>query len=364
MHAPDPDPPLDERAPVLVTGAAGFIGSWVVRALRARWPQRPIVSLDALTYAGDRDHLADLDARGGHSFVQADVADRDAVHAALQAHRPSAILHLAAESHVDRSILDPLAFLRTNVQGTVVLLQEAKALWGHRRDVRFVHVSTDEVYGAAPAGVQFDEASQYRPSSPYSAAKAASDHFALAWHSTYKLPVVVTNCSNNYGPRQFPEKLIPVVVARALHGEPIPIYGRGDQVRDWLFVGDHAQGLLAALERGAPGRTYCFGGDNEWANLALVERLLDAVDVHLGRPTGQSRALIQFVTDRPGHDQRYALSAARARAELGWRPAVGFADGLARTVAWYLDNQAWVERMRARQRDFETRWYAEGRRAE
>jgi dTDP-glucose 4,6-dehydratase len=345
--------------PVLVTGAAGFIGSWVVRALRARWPGRHVVSLDALSYAGDRGHLEALDG-DRHTFVQADVADREAIRAALQAHRPSAVLHLAAESHVDRSILDPLAFLRTNVQGTVVMLQEAKALWGDRQDVRFVHVSTDEVYGSAPGAVLFDEDSQYRPSSPYSASKAAADHFALAWHATYGLPVVVTNCSNNYGPRQFPEKLIPVVIDRAHGREPVPIYGRGDQVRDWLFVGDHAQGLLAALERGTPGRTYCFGGDNEWPNLALVEQLLDAVDVHLGRSPGESRSLISFITDRPGHDQRYAISAARARAELGWVPTVGFEEGLARTVAWYLENREWVARMRARQADFEARWYAEG----
>lgn len=354
MSAPETD------GPVLVTGAAGFIGSWVVEALRARWPTRPIVSFDALTYAGDRTHLAALDGDVNHTFVLGNVNDRSAVRAALERHRPTALLHLAAESHVDRSILDPLAFVRTNIEGTAILLQEAVHLWGDRRDVRFVHVSTDEVYGPTPDGVRFDESSPYRPSSPYAASKASSDHLVRSWHHVYGLPTIVTHCTNNYGPRQFPEKLLPVVVSRALQHQPVPIYGRGTNVRDWLYVADHALGLIAALERGRPGRTYCFSAENERSNLWLVEQLMTLLDARLGRAPGQSRTLVKFVADRPAHDLRYALDATRARDELGWSPRMPYAQGLEHTVSWYVEHQTWTERMRARQAAFEATWY-EGR---
>jgi dTDP-glucose 4,6-dehydratase len=352
----DSHPAPDEDGALLVTGAAGFIGSSFVAAARRRFPDRPIVSLDALTYAADRDHLRAFDADPRHAFVQVDVTDREAVRAAFRAHRPSAVVHLAAESHVDRSILDPTTFVRTNVEGTAVLLQEAHRAWEGRRDVRFLHVSTDEVFGSAPPGEYFRETTPYGPNSPYAASKAAADHLASAWHRTYGLPVVVTNCSNNYGPRQFPEKLIPVVVSRALADEPVPVYGRGANIRDWIHVDDHCQGLLQALTLGRPGRSYCFGGGNERTNLGLVEALLDAVDRHRGTP-GRARRLVTFVADRPGHDLRYAIDDTRARAELAWAPAVDFDRGLLDTVAWYVQNVDWMERMRARQRDFEDRWY-------
>ena len=341
---------------VLVTGGAGFIGSAVVRALLATTDHH-VVTLDALTYAGHRASLADVLDDPRHTFVHADVTDAAAVAAAFEAHAPDAVLHLAAESHVDRSIDGPAAFLRTNVDGTFTLLEAARTAWttpnGMRDDVRFVHVSTDEVFGSlTPDAPPFHPGTPYDPRSPYAASKAASDHLARAWFHTYDLPVVVTNCSNNYGPRQFPEKLIPTVVLRGARGEHLPIYGAGDQVRDWLHVDDHARGLLLALEQGTPGRTYLFGGRTERTNLDLVHGICTVLDAL--RPQGAPHAeRIAHVTDRPGHDRRYAVDPSIAERELGWRPEVPFEAGLHATVAWYLDHGDWVDAVLADRYDLQ-----------
>ncbi|MCB2224385.1 MAG: dTDP-glucose 4,6-dehydratase [Actinobacteria bacterium] len=343
---------------ILVTGAAGFIGSNLVRHLLERWPDRRIVGYDLLTYAGHLSNLADVMDHPRHTFVRGDVADRESVAKVFAEHDIDGVMHLAAESHVDRSIVDPMAFVRTNVVGTTVLLQEAARAWEGREGVRFHHVSTDEVFGALGAEGRFDEHTAYGPNSPYSASKAASDHFVRAWHETYGLPVVVTNCTNNYGPYQFPEKLIPVVVTRALAGERVPVYGRGENVRDWLYVGDHCDALALVFEEGATGETYCIGGDAEATNLDLVGMVLDAVDGARGAAVGTSRELIEFVTDRPGHDFRYAMDIAKIRAELGWEPSVGLAEGLARTVDWYLSHREWMEEVQGDQhREFTDSWY-------
>lgn len=343
---------------ILVTGAAGFIGSHLMEVLRAAWPHRHLVALDALTYAGSLDNLESF-ARDPHfDFVQADICDREALARALDDCSPSLVFHLAAESHVDRSVLDPLAFVRTNIEGTVVLLQELRSRWSGRDDVRLVQVSTDEVYGALGHEGAFSETSPFDPSSPYSASKASADLLARAFHRTCGFPVVITHCSNNYGSRQFPEKLIPVVVSRALQGEPVPVYGQGRNIRDWIHVRDHCQGLLLAAQQGRDGSVYCLGADQELTNIDLVQRILDAVDLHLHQPVGTSRGLIRFVTDRPGHDLRYAIDASRAHQELGWRPRQDFDAGLADTVQWFATHQGWCQRRRQGvQARFEAHWY-------
>lgn len=328
---------------LLVTGGCGFIGSAVVRLAVARGHR--VVNLDALTYAADPRNVAAVAADPGYAFVQADIRDRAALDAAFAAHDPDAVLHLAAESHVDRSIDGPGDFVSTNVTGTFHLLEAARAHWlrkGQPAGFRFQHISTDEVFGSLPPdpGTKFREDTPYDPRSPYSASKAASDHLVRAWFHTYGLPVLLTNCSNNYGPYHFPEKLIPVAILNALHGRPIPVYGAGENIRDWLYVEDHAAALLTVLERGQPGRSYAIGGNAEARNIDLVRAICTLMDdMH---PAGAPHdRLIRFVADRPGHDARYAIDAGRIRAELGWAPSVTLDEGLRRTVAWYLAQESW-----------------------
>ena len=337
---------------ILVTGGAGFIGSnFVLDWLAAT--SEPVVNLDALTYAGNRENLAALDGDARHVFVHGDIRDRALVDRLLAEHRPRAIVHLAAESHVDRSIHGPAAFVQTNVEGTFTLLEAARA---HLADVdaatrdafRFVHVSTDEVYGSLAAGEPpFTESHAYEPNSPYSASKAASDHLARAWFQTYRLPVITTNCSNNYGPFQFPEKLIPLMIVNALAGKPLPVYGDGRQVRDWLYVADHCAALRVVLERGVPGETYNIGGWNEKANLDIVHTVCALLDEMRPDPKGPYARLVRHVADRPGHDRRYAIDARKIEHELGCKPAETFATGIRKTVRWYLEHAEWVARVQS-----------------
>jgi dTDP-glucose 4,6-dehydratase len=334
---------------ILVTGGAGFIGSNFVLDWLAG-SDEPVVTLDALTYAGNLANLHSVVGDPRHTFVRGDIADRDLVERLLAEHRVRAIVHFAAESHVDRSIHGPEAFVATNIVGTFRLLEAARAHWttlppGDREAFRFLHVSTDEVFGSlGPSDAPFSECSPYRPNSPYAASKAASDHLVRAHHHTFGLPVLTTNCSNNYGPWQFPEKLIPLCIHRALAGEPLPIYGDGRQVRDWLYVGDHCAAIRRVLEAGRPGKVYCIGGSSEMANIDLVTLLCGVLDEAQPRADGMSYARqIKFVTDRPGHDRRYAIDHSRLYAELGWRPAKSLATGLHKTTRWYLDHGDWVE---------------------
>lgn len=341
----------DTSGTLLVTGGAGFIGgNFVLGAVEAG--QR-VVNLDALTYAGNLDTLAALRGSTAHVFVHGDIGDRRTVDRLLTEHRPRAIVNLAAESHVDRSIDGPAAFIQTNVVGTLTLLEAARDYWaelagGERARFRFLHVSTDEVYGSLGARGYFTESTPYAPNSPYSASKAASDHLARAFHHTYGLPVLITHCSNNYGPYQFPEKLIPHVILKALAGEPLPVYGDGCNVRDWLHVADHCAALIRVLEAGTVGDTYNVGGNSERRNIDLVRELCGLLDARLPRSDGAPHeSRIAFVEDRPGHDRRYAIDASKVRDELGWEPSVSFEHGLALTVDWYLANPEWVERVRS-----------------
>jgi dTDP-glucose 4,6-dehydratase len=334
---------------LLVTGGAGFIGGNFVLAAVADGLR--VVNLDKLTYAGNLDTLASLQGNPGHAFVQGDIGDRALLARLLAEHRPDAIVNFAAESHVDRSIDGPAAFVETNVVGTLNLLECARDYWrsldGAPRDAfRFLHVSTDEVYGSLGATGKFTETTPYAPNSPYSASKAASDHLVRAFHHTYGLPVLTTNCSNNYGPYQFPEKLIPLIIARALAGEKLPVYGDGKNVRDWLFVLDHCAAIRRVLAAGRVGETYNVGGDAEAENIHVVKTICALLDERRPLADGRRReSLIEFVADRPGHDRRYAIDASKLQNELGWRPSVSFETGIARTVDWYLDNQPWVKRV-------------------
>ncbi len=331
---------------ILITGGAGFIGSHVVRRFVTRYPQYRIINLDALTYAGNLENLRDIENAPNYTFVKADICDAAAVARVFKDHAIDGVIHLAAESHVDRSITDPLAFVRTNVFGTVTLLNAARETWkGAYEGKRFYHVSTDEVYGSLHDGGFFTEETPYDPQSPYSASKAASDHFVRAYGNTYKLPFVLSNCSNNYGSHHFPEKLIPLMINNIRHGKPLPVYGKGENVRDWLWVEDHAAAIDTIFHNGVNGGTYNIGGHNEWRNIDLVHLLCAIMDRKLGRDEGESAKLITYVTDRAGHDLRYAIDASRIERELGWRPNITFEEGLERTVDWYLANTGWLDRV-------------------
>ncbi len=335
---------------IIVTGGAGFIGCNFVRQWLAEEPL-PLVNLDKLTYAGNLDSIEDLLGHPRHIFVHGDIGDASLVTKLLDDHHPAAIVNFAAESHVDRSIDGPAEFVNTNVVGTFRLLEAARRYWTRLDEpdqaaFRFLHVSTDEVYGSLGSGGKFTESTPYAPNSPYSASKAASDHFARAYGHTYGLPVLITNCSNNYGPYQFPEKLIPLMILNALEGKPLPVYGDGKQVRDWLFVEDHCRAIRAVLSRGAPGEVYNIGGDSERANIEVVRTVCDLVDeLRPGLPHRPCSSLLTYVKDRPGHDRRYAIDAGKIRSTLGWTPRERFESGLRRTVRWYLDHAAWVERI-------------------
>ena len=336
---------------ILVTGGAGFIGSAVVRLAVARGHE--VVNVDALTYAACLDNVAGAAKSNLYSFEQVDIRDRAGLDRVFATHKPDVVMHLAAESHVDRSIDGPGDFIETNITGTYNMLEAARSYWvaqGKPDAFRFHHISTDEVFGSLPndPSVKFTEDTPYDPRSPYSASKASSDHLVRAWHETYGLPVVLTNCSNNYGPYHFPEKLVPVVILNALAGKPLPIYGKGDNIRDWLFVEDHADALLLVVEKGELGRSYNIGGENERTNLELVKTLCAILDDLKPKATGSYADQITFVTDRPGHDARYAIDPSRIRAELGWKPSVTVEEGLKRTVEWYLANEAWWKPLQER----------------
>ena len=326
------------RRNILITGGAGFIGSHVVELFVRKYPDYHIVTLDKLTYAGSRDNIAAVIDAPNHTFVEGDICDSALVERLFAEYDIDGVLHLAAESHVDRSIASPILFAQNNILGTITLLEAARKAWSNKSgERRFHHISTDEVYGALPLeGGSFNELSRYEPHSPYSASKASSDHFVRAYHDTYALPVVITNCSNNYGERQYPEKLIPLFINNIVERRPLPVYGSGCNVRDWLYVGDHARALDRVFHAGKDGETYNIGGENEWSNIELIHKLIAITDEELGRDVGESLSLISHVTDRAGHDLRYAIDSTKLRTELGWQPTMNFDEGLRLTIRWYL----------------------------
>jgi len=330
---------------ILITGGAGFIGSHVVRHFVHKYPDYKIVNLDALTYAGNLENLTDLESASNYTFVKVDINDEAAVNSVFDKYDITDVVHLAAESHVDRSITDPLIFLRTNILGTANLLNAAKNKWSDFDKHTFYHVSTDEVYGSLGDTGLFEETTPYDPRSPYSASKASSDHLVRAYHHTYGMQIKITNCSNNYGPYQFPEKLIPLIINNIVLEKKLPVYGDGSNVRDWLYVQDHVEAIDLVFHKGTNGETYNIGGNNEKQNLELVHLLCDTVDAQLGRAAGSAKSRIEFVTDRPGHDKRYAIDASKIKAELGWEPLTDVATGLGKTVEWYLANGDWLNRV-------------------
>ena len=331
---------------ILVTGGAGFIGSNLIQLLVDKYNDYTIINYDSLTYAGNLENLKSVEAKSNYIFVKGDITNRDEVEAVFAQYPIDSIIHLAAESHVDRSITDPLAFINTNIVGTATLLNAARKFWnGNFTNKLFFHISTDEVYGSLGADGLFLESTPYDPRSPYSASKASSDHLVRAYFHTYKLPVVISNCSNNYGPNQFPEKLIPLAISNIKNNKPIPIYGKGENVRDWLFVKDHAEAIDTIFHKGQVGETYNIGGSNEWKNIDLIRLLCQIMDNKLGREKGTSEKLITFVSDRAGHDLRYAIDSSKLQNNLGWAPKVNFSQGLEHTVDWYLANEEWLNRI-------------------
>ena len=326
---------------IVITGGAGFIGSHVVRRFVNKYPEYHIINLDALTYAGNLENLRDIEGVENYEFLKADITNIADVEALFKSRNIHSVIHLAAESHVDRSISNPIDFVMTNVVGTVVLMNAYKA-YGDTQNGRFYHVSTDEVYGTLGDEGKFTETTPYSPNSPYSASKASSDHFVRAYHETFKLPVVISNCSNNYGSHQFPEKLIPLMIHNIKNEKALPVYGKGENIRDWLWVEDHASAIDAVFHQGRNGETYNIGGNNEWKNIDLVHKLCEIMDSKLGRAAGESAKLITYVTDRAGHDFRYAIDASKIEAELGWKPSVNFAEGFEKTIDWYLSNDEWL----------------------
>lgn len=328
---------------IVITGGSGFIGSHVVRLFANKYPDYHILNLDSLTYAGNPENLSDVEHLSNYSFVKGDINDETFISELFLKERPDAVIHLAAESHVDRSILDPLAFVKTNVLGTAVLLNAARKIWDTMDGKLFYHVSTDEVYGSLGETGFFTEETTYDPRSPYSSSKASSDHFVMAYHHTYHMPVLISNCSNNYGSHQFPEKLIPLMINNIRTNKPLPVYGKGENIRDWLWVDDHAKAIDVIFHKGNVGEKYNVGGFNEWKNIDLVHLLCDIMDKKLDRVPGESAKLIHYVKDRQGHDLRYAIDATKIKRELGWSPSLQFEEGLEKTVQWYLENQEWVE---------------------
>lgn len=335
---------MNYKKQILITGGAGFIGSHVVRLFVNKYPDYYILNLDKLTYAGNLKNLVDLEDRPNYSFLKGDLVDQNFITEIFQQYQFDGIIHLAAESHVDRSIKNPMDFIQTNIIGTVNLLNEARNQWDQDFEgKRFYHISTDEVFGSLDSGGFFTETTSYDPQSPYSASKASSDHFVRAYQNTYGLPVILTNCSNNYGPYQFPEKLIPLFINNIIHKKPLPVYGKGENIRDWLFVIDHAEAIDLVYHKGMLNHTYNIGGFNEWKNIDLIKLMCSIMDQKLGRSKGESEQLITYVKDRAGHDLRYAIDASKIMKELGWKPSVTFEQGLEKTIDWYLDHQDWLD---------------------